>query len=118
MRRAVTEDFANATDLADYLVKKGMPFREAHAVAGKAVHQCIEQKKWLADMELSELQALSPLFAADVKEAITPEACVRNRNSLGGTSYSQVKLQLKEAKNLLLAEDKIAAKAVNRVADY
>ena len=111
MKKAVTEDFCNATDLADYLVKKGMPFRKAHAVAGQAVHQCIEQGKYLEDMSLKEFQALSPLFASDIKEAIRPETCVKNRNSYGGTSYEQVSLQLKAAKELLASEKGMAEAA-------
>ena len=104
MRRAVAEDFSNATDLADYLVKKGMPFRQAHAVSGKAVHYCIEQGKWLADMSMEEFQKLSDLFAEDIYEAISPETCVKNRNSYGGTSYQQVEMQLQLADKLLEAE--------------
>ena len=104
MRRAVAEDFSNATDLADYLVKKGMPFRQAHAVSGKAVHYCIEQAKWLADMSMEEFQKLSDLFAEDIYEAISPEICVKNRNSYGGTSYQQVEMQLQLADKLLEAE--------------
>lgn len=104
MRRAVAEDFSNATDLADYLVKKGMPFRQAHAVSGKAVHCCIEQGKWLADMSMEEFHKLSDLFAEDIYEAISPETCVKNRNSYGGTSYQQVELQLQLADKLLEAE--------------
>ena len=111
MKKAVTEDFSNATDLADYLVKKGMPFRKAHAVAGKAVHQCIKAGKYLEDMSLKEFQALSPLFGADIKDAIRPETCVRNRNSYGGTSYEQVALQLKAARELLVSEKGIAEAA-------
>lgn len=111
MKKAVTEDFSNATDLADYLVKKGMPFRKAHAVAGKAVHQCIEAGKYLEDMSLKEFQALSPLFGADIKDAIRPETCVKNRNSYGGTSYEQVALQLKAARELLASEKGIAEAA-------
>lgn len=104
MRRAVAEDFSNATDLADYLVKKGMPFRQAHAVSGKVVHYCIEQGKWLADMSMEEFQKLSDLFAEDIYEAISPETCVKNRNSYGGTSYQQVEMQLQLADKLLEAE--------------
>lgn len=111
MKKAVTEDFSNATDLADYLVKKGMPFRKAHAVAGKAVHQCIEAGKYLEDMSLKEFQALSPLFCADIKDAIRPETCVKNRNSYGGTSYEQVALQLKAAREFLASEKGIAEAA-------
>ncbi len=106
MRRAVTEDFSNATDLADYLVKKGMPFRKAHAVAGNAVHECIERGIYLEDLSYADFKRLSPLFEEDVKEAIRPETCVKNRNSLGGTSYEQVDLQLKAAKDLLGKADK------------
>lgn len=111
MKRAVTEDFSNATDLADYLVKKGMPFRQAHAVSGTAVHDCIAKGKYLEDMTITEFQQLSPLFEDDIKEAIRPETCVRNRNSLGGTSYRQVEIQLTAAKELLSAEQKIQSKA-------
>lgn len=117
MKRAVTEDFSNATDLADYLVKKGMPFRQAHAVSGTAVHDCIAKGKYLEDMTMAEFQQLSPLFAADIKEAISPETCVRNRNSLGGTSYAQVEAQLTAAKELLAAEQKIQQQAASRQAN-
>ena len=106
MLKAVAEDFSNATDLADYLVNKGMPFRQAHAVSGKAVHYCIERKKWLEDMSMEEFKKLSPLFEEDIKEAILPETCVRNRNSLGGTSYRQTEWQLGLAKELMQKEQK------------
>ena len=106
MLKAVAEDFSNATDLADYLVNKGMPFRQAHAVSGKAVHYCIEQKKWLEEMSMEEFKKLSPLFEEDIKEAILPETCVRNRNSLGGTSYRQTEWQLGLAKELMQKEQK------------
>ena len=104
MRRAVAEDFSNATDLADYLVKKGLPFRQAHADSGKAVHYCIEQNKWLADMTMAELKELSDLFEEDIYDAISPETCVKNRNSYGGTSYQQVEMQLKLAADIMAAE--------------
>ena len=114
MKKAVTEDFSNATDLADYLVKKGMPFRKAHAVSGQAVHDCIEKGIYLEDMSFEDFQKLSPLFGADIKEAISPETCVKNRNSLGGTSYKQVELQLHAAKDLLAAEEKVSDKAADQ----
>ena len=107
MCKAVSEDFSNATDLADYLVKKGLPFRQAHEVAGKAVHFCIEQKKWLQDLTTAEFKALSPLFEEDIREAIQPEICVKNRNSLGGTSYHQVDTQIALAKDLLSVQKKL-----------
>lgn len=108
MKQAVDEDFSNATDLADYLAKKGMPFRQAHAVSGQAVHYCIEHNKWLKDLTMDEFKALSPMFEEDIREAIMPETCVKNRNSLGGTSYEQVDLQLRAAKGLMDTERKIA----------
>ncbi|MBQ1509411.1 MAG: argininosuccinate lyase [Selenomonadaceae bacterium] len=113
-KKAVEEDFSNATDLADYLVKKGMPFRQAHAVAGRAVHECIEKGIWLEDMSLEDFKKLSPLFEDDIKEAIRPETCVRNRNSLGGTSYEQVNQQLESARQLLAAEEKYYAESASR----
>lgn len=115
MRRAVAEDFSNATDLADYLVKKGMPFRQAHAVSGRAVHYCIERGKWLADMGMDELKALSELFEEDIYDAISPETCVKNRNSYGGTSYEQVEMQLALAADIMAAErEYVAEKAVKQ----
>ena len=98
MLRAVEEDFSNATDLADYLVKKGMPFREAHAVSGKIVHDCIAKNIYIKDMSLDDFKGYSELLAEDVKEAIKPETCVANRNSLGGTSYHQVEMQIVTAR--------------------
>ncbi|WP_298592921.1 argininosuccinate lyase [uncultured Mitsuokella sp.] len=116
MKKAVKEDFSNATDLADYLVKKGMPFRKAHAVAGQAVHDCIAKGIYLEDMRIEDFQKLSPLFDADIKEAIRPETCVRNRNSLGGTSYDQVACQLGLAKKQIEAEHERISLALQKQA--
>ena len=104
MRRAVEEDFSNATDLADYLVRKGLPFRQAHAVSGKAVAECIARSIWLGDMALEDYRMLSPLFDEDIYDAIRPETCVAGRNSYGGTSYEQVNRQLEAARELLAEE--------------
>ncbi|WP_110955799.1 argininosuccinate lyase [Anaerosinus massiliensis] len=101
MLAAVREDFSNATDLADYLVKKGLPFRQAHEVSGKSVHYCIEHNKWLMDLSLEEFKQFSPLFEADILEAIKAETCVENRNSFGGTSYKQVEQNLKIAEEIM-----------------
>ena len=101
MRRAVEEDFSNATDLADYLVKKNMPFRQAHAVSGKLVHHCIERGVYLKDLTLDELKNFSELFDADIHDAIKPETCVAARNSLGGTSPAQVAAQISKAHDWL-----------------
>lgn len=97
MRRAVEEDFSNATDLADYLVKKNLPFRQAHEVAGKLVHFCIERGVYLKDLTLDDFKKFSPLFEADIHDAIKPETCVAARNSQGGTSPQQVQMQIDAA---------------------
>lgn len=108
MRRAVTDDYSNATDLADYLAKKGIPFRQAHAISGRAVREGIERGKYLQDFTLDEYKALSPLIEDDVYEAIKPETCVRNRNSYGGTSYKEVARQLAAARELIKSEHDVS----------
>jgi len=107
MRRAVEEDFSNATDLADYLVRKGVPFRQAHAISGKAGALCIERGIWLGDMALEDYRMLSPLFDEDIYDAIRPETCVAGRNSYGGTSYEQVRMQLAAAGELIASEKSV-----------
>lgn len=107
MRHAVEADYSNATDLADYLVRKGLPFRKAHAVAGQAVAQCIARGIYLADLPIADYQKLSLLFAEDIYDAISPETCVSCRNSYGGTSYEQAEMQLEAAKNLMTEEARI-----------
>ena len=107
MRHAVEADYSNATDLADYLVRKGVPFRKAHAVAGQAVAQCIARGIYLADLPIADYQQLSPLFAEDIYDAISPETCVSCRNSYGGTSYEQAEMQLEAAKNLMMEEERM-----------
>ncbi|MFZ5814675.1 MAG: argininosuccinate lyase [Bacillota bacterium] len=101
MARAVRQDFSNATDMADYLVKKGMPFREAHEVVGKAVLYCIERGKFLADCSLEEFQSFSPHFGEDIYQAIAPETCVNLRTSQGGTAPAEVEKQLQMATAIL-----------------
>ena len=92
--RAVLEsDFSNATDMADYLAKKGLPFRQAHAVVGNAVHYCIEHHKVLLDLSMEEFRSMSPLFEEDIKEALSIENCVKNRESYGGTGPKSVERQ-------------------------
>ena len=98
MYAAVAGDFASATDLADYLVRKGLPFREAHAVVGRLVGKCIAENRRLVDLTVAELRAHSLLFAEDALACLTPQACVEARSSYGGTAQSAVKEQLKQAK--------------------
>ncbi len=83
--------FTNATDLADYLVKKGMPFRDAHAVVGKIVFSCIQKNIGLEDMSLDEYREVSPIFEDDVFKSISLEECVNKRNIIGGPSEEMVK---------------------------
>ena len=101
LHQAVHSDFSNATELADYLATKGMPFREAHEVTGKLVFTCIQKGIFLLDLPLEEMKKESNLIDADVYDVLAPEAAVRRRNSLGGTGFDQVRLQLEKAKSCL-----------------
>ncbi|MCP3028874.1 argininosuccinate lyase [Halobacillus sp. A5] len=101
MRQAVNEDYSNATDIADYLAVKGMPFRDAHAVIGQVVLYAIEQGKYLLELKLDEYQQFSELFEEDIYEKLAPDHVVAARISEGGTGFEQVKEQLKLAKTHL-----------------
>ncbi|HKM22419.1 MAG TPA: argininosuccinate lyase, partial [Lachnospiraceae bacterium] len=83
MEDSAKNGFTNATDAADYLVGKGVPFRDAHGIVGQLVLFCIEQNKSLDDMTLEEYQAISPVFDADIYEAISLETCVNKRMTIG-----------------------------------
>jgi argininosuccinate lyase len=98
MRESTMRGFSTATDLADYLVTKDMPFRDAHEVVGKAVGYGVEQGKDLSEMSLQELQQFSDTIGEDVFEVLTLEGSVAARNHLGGTAPEQVRLQAKRAK--------------------
>lgn len=105
--RAVLEsDFSNATDMADYLAKKGLPFRQAHAVVGSAVHYCIEHHKVLLDLSMEEFRSMSPLFEEDIKEALSIENCVKNRESYGGTGPKSVERQQTHAEKAIASMKK------------
>ena len=109
MRDVLESDFSNATDMADYLAKKGLPFREAHAVVGKAVHYCIEQGKVLQQLTLDELQSMSPLFAEDIHHFLDIETCVNQRNTYNGTSPASVKRQCEAGRGAIASETETAA---------
>jgi argininosuccinate lyase len=98
MEGAVKNDFSNATELADYLAAKGVPFREAHEIVGKLVLDCIQKRCYLSDLSLDEYQLMNPLFEEDIYEALNPYNAVKRRNSAGGTGFSQVKAQIDKAK--------------------
>lgn len=101
MRHSVEGDFSNATELADYLVRKGLSFREAHRVVGKIVLYGISQKKSLEQLTLEELQQFQTLFAADVSPLLTPEAVVNAKKSYGGTALERVRETIEEEENKL-----------------
>ncbi|WP_067729447.1 argininosuccinate lyase [Oceanobacillus damuensis] len=101
MYAAVKNDFSNATDLADYLVGKGMPFRESHAVVGQVVLNCINNGKYLLDMTLEEFQSFSELIESDIFEALTPETVVNARDVAGGTAKHRVEEQIAKAEQIL-----------------
>ncbi|MBR2464296.1 MAG: argininosuccinate lyase [Clostridia bacterium] len=94
MRKAAEEGFINATDLADYLVKKGMPFRDAYRVSGSIVAECIKTGAVLETLPLEVYRGYSDLFAGDLYDAIDLSACVAKRTSLGGPSVKSVKDQI------------------------
>jgi argininosuccinate lyase len=101
MQLAATQGFATATDLADYLVKKGMPFRDAHEVVGKAVAFCIDVGKGLNELALEELKSFSDSITEDVFEVLTLEGSVNSRNHIGGTAPAQVKSAIANARALI-----------------
>lgn len=104
MEEAVGTDFSNATELADYLAAKGMPFRKAHEVVGKLVLHCIEQGYFLKDVTLATYQQHSELIESDIYDIIAPSAAVKRRNSYGGTGFEQVKIQIEKAKGALVTK--------------
>ena len=98
MRQAALEGFSTATDLADYLVKKGLPFRDAHEAVAQAVRAAEIKKCDLADLPLDELQAFSPLIGQDVHAVLTLEGSLSSRNHVGGTAPDQVKAAVARAR--------------------
>lgn len=91
MYDAAGEGYSTATDVADYLAKRGVPFRDAHAVTGRIVRYCIEKGKTLPSLTLEEFRAASPVFEADVLQAVTARASAEGRNSVGGSSAAAAK---------------------------
>ena len=101
MRQMLDDDISNATDKADYLVRKGLPFREAHSVVGRAVRLAIETERSLTEIPLSELQSLSSLFDAEILEALKIETCIEARKSEGGTASAQVRQALTNCRSIM-----------------
>ena len=103
MRKAAAEGFINATDAADYLVKKGMPFRTAYKITGQLVAHCIANRQTLERLPLADYQAMSELFTDDIYEAVSLDTCVKTRISEGGTSPESVTAQIQEIRKTVLA---------------
>ena len=94
MKKAALKGFINATDCADYLTKKGMPFRDAYKTVGQLVAQCVREDKSLADLTLEEYKTHSDVFENDVYEAIDLKTCVRGRKVIGGPAPEEVTRQI------------------------
>ena len=103
MRKAAGRGFINATDCADYLTKKGMPFRDAYTAAGQLVASCAAQGKTLEELTLEELRAVSPLFGEDVYEALKLENCMALRRSFGGPATAETTRQIEEIETFIQA---------------
>lgn len=106
MITAASVGFTIATDIADYLVKKGVPFRTAHQIVGNLVKHCEKQKKGLLSLDLDELRKFAPQFDKDVYRLIDLQYCIDQKDSFGGTSTKQVKLAIKRAKKKLKNREK------------
>lgn len=98
MEKATKTDFSNATELADYLSDKGVPFREAHEIVGKLVLTCVKQGCFLGDLPLAEYKEAHPLFDEDIYVVLDPVTAVKRRNSAGGTGFKQVSIAIEKAK--------------------
>jgi len=101
METSLKDDFSTATELADYLVKKGLPFREAHKLVGGMVIYCLENKKNLEDLTLSELKSFHKNFSEKALEILKPQSAIETKDSFGGTSLKRVKGSIQKAKKIL-----------------
>ena len=106
LRQAVSKGFINATDCADYLVKKGLPFRSAYKIVGQLVAYCIENKKTLETLTLEEYKVANPVFENDVYLAIDPDTCVSLRACYGGPTPQNVIKQIADMRNIINHSDK------------
>ena len=102
LMESVENDFSNATDLADYLVGKNVPFREAYQVVGEIVKYCLSKKILFKNLTLEEFKNFHEEFKEDIFENITPINVVKSRISLGGTGFEQVETELNNWKKKLL----------------
>lgn len=103
MAQSTEKDFSNATELADYLASKGLPFRQAHEIVGKLVLECSKAGYYLQDVPLERYQELSPVIESDIYTALESETAVSRRNSLGGTGFESIRQQIQQAKAQIIA---------------
>ena len=101
MLKGAKGGFANATDVADYLVKKGVPFRDSHAIVGQMVAKAIERHKNLDEFTLEEFKACSPLIEEDIYKAISMETCVGDRKLKGGPAPERTRAEIADGRALL-----------------
>lgn len=101
MFSAVDGDMCSSTDMADFLVRKGLPFREAHGIVGRLVSMCLTNGKRLTDLNMTELKTYSTLFDEEILQVLSPESCINSRNIRGGTAISAVDKQIQTAKSAL-----------------
>jgi argininosuccinate lyase len=102
MHETAKEGYSTATDVAEYLVRKGLPFRKAHEVTGKVILYCVGKKKRLEELTLKELKKFSPLISEDIYTFLSPDESVRGKKSIGSTSPEEVRRQIKRFKKMLL----------------
>ncbi|MFT9497396.1 argininosuccinate lyase [Anaerosolibacter sp.] len=101
MKKATKEGFMNATDVADYLVKKGLPFRSSHEIVGKMVLHCIQHGKAIDDLSLDEFISFSPVFTEDILEIIKIENCIASKVSYGSTAKGSIETMIQQAEDFL-----------------
>ncbi|MHC5228014.1 argininosuccinate lyase [Enterococcus sp. LJL99] len=104
MEKSTEKDFSNATELADYLANKGIPFRQAHEIVGKLVLDCTKKGIYLQDVPLDEYQAMTPLIEEDIYQTLASKTAIERRHSYGGTGFDQVKAAIERSKKALVAE--------------
>ncbi|MCA9760819.1 MAG: argininosuccinate lyase [Streptococcus sp.] len=103
MAQSTEKDFSNATELADYLASKGLPFRQAHEIVGKLVLECSKAGYYLQDIPLERYQEISSIIGPDIYTALESQTAVSRRNSLGGTGFESIRWQIQQAKEQLSA---------------
>ena len=115
MLAATSQGFLNATDLADYLVTKGVPFRQAHEIVGNVVRHCINVNKRIDDLSTAELKKFSPKIGKEVKDFISVESCMNRRTSYGGTSPKSVDAQIDVAEEIAIGQVEFCDAERNRM---